>query len=99
MLKQSHTQYVLTSCVSICCAGTFMAQLNKEKVDLENRLEAEQEYVVNKLCKQVGSEKTLQHAPALSALGHISPAAAAAAASHRCVRLHLGHSPVICATL
>lgn len=28
-------------------------QLNKEKVDLENRLEAEQEYVVNKLCKQV----------------------------------------------
>jgi hypothetical protein len=30
-------------------------QLNKEKVDLENRLEAEQEYVVNKLCKQVGT--------------------------------------------
>lgn len=29
------------------------AQLNREKVDLENRLEVEQEYVVNKLCKQV----------------------------------------------
>ena len=29
------------------------AALNKEKVDLENQLEAEQEYVVNKLQKQL----------------------------------------------
>lgn len=39
------------SCCGVCCLSC--AQLNKEKVDLENRLEAEQEYVVNKLCKQV----------------------------------------------
>ena len=31
------------------------AALNKEKVDLENQLEAEQEYVVNKLQKQLDS--------------------------------------------
>jgi hypothetical protein len=32
---------------------TAVLQLNKEKVDLENRLEVEQEYIVNKLRKQV----------------------------------------------
>ena len=31
------------------------ATLNKEKVDLENQLEAEQEYIVNKLQKQLES--------------------------------------------
>lgn len=33
--------------------GCMVPQLIKEKVDLESRLETEQEYVVNKLCKQV----------------------------------------------
>jgi hypothetical protein len=42
-----------------CCCAVHMyilcilQQLIKEKVDLESRLETEQEYVVNKLCKQV----------------------------------------------
>ncbi len=36
--------------------------LNKEKVDLENQLEAEQEYVVNKLQKQLeGLAKEKMH--------------------------------------
>jgi hypothetical protein len=34
--------------------------LIKEKVDLESRLETEQEYVVNKLCKQVGGPASIQ---------------------------------------
>lgn len=38
----------------VCCRPLLLLQLNKEKVDLENRLEAEQEYIVNKLRKQVG---------------------------------------------
>ncbi len=33
-------------------------QLIKEKVDLESRLETEQEYVVNKLMKQVSTTAT-----------------------------------------
>ena len=32
----------------------FLIQITKEKVDLENQLEVEQEYIVNKLQKQVG---------------------------------------------
>jgi hypothetical protein len=40
--------------MSLC----ILQQLIKEKVDLESRLETEQEYVVNKLCKQVRSCST-----------------------------------------
>ena len=39
-------------------------QLNKEKVDLENQLEAEQEYIVNKLQKQVRPSLS-RHVPQL----------------------------------
>lgn len=39
-----------------CCAVPHkLVQLIREKADLETRLETEQEYVVNKLCKQVGA--------------------------------------------
>lgn len=40
--------------LTLLSLGCLLQQLIKEKVDLENRLETEQEYVVNKLCKQVG---------------------------------------------
>lgn len=36
-----------------CSWGSYLWQLRQEKVDLENQLEREQEYVVNKLRKQL----------------------------------------------
>lgn len=48
-----HVSYIGRFCPDGLCRNACAIQLNKEKVDLENRLEAEQEYVVNKLCKQV----------------------------------------------
>lgn len=48
-----HASYIGRFCPDGLCRNACAIQLNKEKVDLENRLEAEQEYVVNKLCKQV----------------------------------------------
>lgn len=33
-------------------------KMNTEKVNLENQLEAEQEYILNKLHKQVGASRT-----------------------------------------
>jgi hypothetical protein len=47
------TSFAAAFSKAVSCCNACVAQLNKEKVDLENRLEAEQEYVVNKLCKQV----------------------------------------------
>ena len=59
----------------------FLKQLQKEKVDLENALEQEQEYIVNKLQKQLDSLRAQQpiKSPSLRSIqdAPVSPAATA----------------------